>query len=481
MQMSAAGVLAVLLCALLMLVAPSSLAAEAADRLGLPDFTRLVASRGAAVVNISATQAPAQPQKQPFRLPELDESDPMFEFFRKFIPRMPEYPGAEPDDKSLGSGFIISADGYILTNAHVVEAAESIVVRLADKREFDATVIGADARSDVALIRIEAKELPHVVLGDPEALAVGEWVLAIGSPFGFEQSVTAGIVSAKGRSLPDENFVPFIQTDVAINPGNSGGPLFNLRGEVVGINSQIYSRTGGFMGLSFAIPIDVAMDVQQQLREKGRVERGRIGVSIQEITRDLADSFGLPRPAGALVSSVEVGGPAALGGILQGDVIVRFNGRSVESSADLPRIVAAARPGSKVEVDIYRDGAPRSLSLTLGEWRDPEEEVETAAVGAAGGATNRLGLELAAPSAQQRRERAIAHGLLVQRAEGPAARAEIVPGDLILAIVAEGRQLKLDRIDDFERAVAALKPGQQVTLLVGRGEAASYVSLRADK
>jgi serine protease Do len=481
MRMSAAGALAVLLCALLMLVAPSSLAAEAADRLGLPDFTRLVASRGAAVVNISATQAPAQPQKQPFRLPELDESDPMFEFFRKFIPRMPEYPGAEPDDKSLGSGFIISADGYILTNAHVVEAAESIVVRLADKREFDATVIGADARSDVALIRIEAKELPHVVLGDPEALAVGEWVLAIGSPFGFEQSVTAGIVSAKGRSLPDENFVPFIQTDVAINPGNSGGPLFNLRGEVVGINSQIYSRTGGFMGLSFAIPIDVAMDVQQQLREKGRVERGRIGVSIQEITRDLADSFGLPRPAGALVSSVEAGGPAALGGILQGDVIVRFNGRSVESSADLPRIVAAARPGSKVEVDIFRDGAPRSLSLTLGEWRDPEEEVETAAVGAAGGATNRLGLELAAPSAQQRRERAIAHGLLVQRAEGPAARAEIVPGDLILAIVAEGRQLKLDRIDDFERAVAALKPGQQVTLLVGRGEAASYVSLRADK
>ncbi len=219
MRMSAAGALAVLLCGLLMLVAPSSLAAEAADRLGLPDFTRLVASRGAAVVNISATQAPAQPQKQPFRLPELDESDPMFEFFRKFIPRMPEYPGAEPDDKSLGSGFIISADGYILTNAHVVEAAESIVVRLADKREFDATVIGADARSDVALIRIEAKELPHVVLGDPEALAVGEWVLAIGSPFGFEQSVTAGIVSAKGRSLPDENFVPFIQTDVAINPG----------------------------------------------------------------------------------------------------------------------------------------------------------------------------------------------------------------------------------------------------------------------
>ncbi|MBV2265297.1 MAG: Do family serine endopeptidase, partial [Thauera sp.] len=401
--------------------------------------------------------------------------------FRKFIPRMPEYPGAEPDDKSLGSGFIISADGYILTNAHVVEAAESIVVRLADKREFDAMVIGADARSDVALIRIEAKELPHVVLGDPEALAVGEWVLAIGSPFGFEQSVTAGIVSAKGRSLPDENFVPFIQTDVAINPGNSGGPLFNLRGEVVGINSQIYSRTGGFMGLSFAIPIDVAMDVQQQLREKGRVERGRIGVSIQEITRDLADSFGLPRPAGALVSSVEAGGPAALGGIVQGDVIVRFNQRNVENSADLPRIVAAARPGSKVEVDIYRDGAPRSLSVTLGEWRDPEEEAEPAVVGLAAGATNRLGLELVAPTAQQRRERGLAHGLLVQRAEKSAARAQIVPGDLVLAIVVEGRQVRLDRVEDFERVVAALKPGQQATLLVGRGETASYVSLRADK
>ena len=472
------GAFVLLVCLLLMLVAPPS---RATDAVTLPDFTRLVATQGAAVVNISATQAPERPQKQPFRLPELDESDPMFEFFRKFIPRMPEYPGAEPDDKSLGSGFIISPDGYILTNAHVVEAAESIVVRLADKREFDATVIGADARSDVALIRIDATALPHVVLGDPEALAVGEWVLAIGSPFGFEQSVTAGIVSAKGRSLPDENFVPFIQTDVAINPGNSGGPLFNLRGEVVGINSQIYSRTGGFMGLSFAIPIDVAMDVQQQLREKGRVERGRIGVSIQEITRDLADSFRLPRPAGALVSSVGAGGPAAVGGIVQGDVIVRFNDRAVENSADLPRIVAAARPGSRVEVEIYRDGTPRSLSVTLGEWRDPEEEIEPAALGSAAGVTNRLGLELAAPTAQQRRERSIAHGLLVQRAEGPAARAEIVAGDLVLAIVAEGRQVKLDRVEDFERAVAALKPGQQVTVLVGRGEASSYVSLRAEK
>ena len=317
----------------------------------LPDFTELVEQQGRAVVNISTTQARRAPSKLPFQIPELDESDPMFDFFRKYIPRVPEYPGPDPDNQSLGSGFIISADGYILTNAHVVEEAEEIKVRLADKREFDAVVIGADARSDVALIRIEAADLPHVVLGDPEALKVGEWVLAIGSPFGFEQSVTAGIVSAKGRSLPDENFVPFIQTDVAINPGNSGGPLFNLRGEVIGINSQIYSRTGGFMGLSFAIPIDVAMDVQQQLRTNGRVERGRIGVSIQEVTRDLADSFGLPRAAGALVSAVEPEGPAAQAGIQQGDVIVRFNERGVENSADLPRIVAAARPGAQAGVE----------------------------------------------------------------------------------------------------------------------------------
>ncbi len=292
----------------------------------LPDFTALVEKQGAAVVNISAIQVRGERPQSSIPFPELDESDPMFDFFRKFIPRIPEYPGPDPDNQSLGSGFIISPDGYILTNAHVVEEAEEIKVRLADKREYTARVIGADVRSDVALIKIEASDLPHVVLGDPERLKVGEWVVAIGSPFGFDQSVTAGIVSAKGRSLPDENFVPFIQTDVAINPGNSGGPLFNLRGEVVGINSQIYSRTGGFMGLSFAIPIDVVMDVQNQLRTKGRVQRGRIGVAIQEVTRDLADGFGLPDASGALVSSVEPGGPAARAGLLQGDVIVRLTG-----------------------------------------------------------------------------------------------------------------------------------------------------------
>jgi len=465
---------------LLALLTVALLAVEArAAGVTLPDFTELVARQGAAVVNISTTQARQQPARLPFQIPELDESDPMFDFFRKFIPRIPEYPGPDPDNQSLGSGFIISPDGYILTNAHVVESAEEIKVRLADKREFDAVVIGADARSDVALIRIEAKDLPHVVLGDPEALKVGEWVLAIGSPFGFEQSVTAGIVSAKGRSLPDENFVPFIQTDVAINPGNSGGPLFNLRGEVIGINSQIYSRTGGFMGLSFAIPIDVAMDVQQQLRTKGRVERGRIGVSIQEVTRDLADSFGLPRAAGALVSAVEPESPAAKAGIEQGDVIVRFNGRGVENSADLPRIVAAAQPGGRVAVEIFRGGQSRSLTVDVGEWQDPEAEPEGSPAASSSAAPNRLGLELAVPTPAQRRERAIERGLIVQRAQGTAARAEIVPGDLVLAVVVGGRQVALDKLEDFDRIAAELKPGQQVTLLVRRGEATSYVSLRA--
>ncbi len=445
----------------------------------LPDFSVLVERQGAAVVNISTTQARADKPQVPF--PGIDESDPMFDFFRKFIPKHPDFPGADPDNQSLGSGFIISDDGYILTNAHVVEEAEEIVVRLADKREFSATVIGADVRSDVALIKIEASALPRVVLGDPAALKVGEWVVAIGSPFGFDQSVTAGIVSAKGRSLPDENFVPFIQTDVAINPGNSGGPLFNLKGEVVGINSQIYSRTGGFMGLSFAIPIDVAMDVQQQLRSKGRVQRGRIGVAIQEVTRDLADSFGLPRPAGALVSSVEPGSPAAKAGLQQGDVIVRFGGKAVESSSDLPRIVAAAQPGAEVAMEVYRGGAPQQLTVIVGEWQDPAAARAKGKAPKSLAAPNRLGLVLAVPTPAQRRESGVDQGLVVERVQGAAARAEIQPGDVVLAIVLGGRQLGLKSVDEFNRIVAELKPGQQVTLLVRRGETASYVSVRAGK
>src|SRR5512134_248906 len=333
----------------------------------LPDFTKLVEEQGASVVNISTTQA-ARRANVP-QIPNMEDEE-VLEFFRRFIPRQQPGPGARPESRSLGSGFVITADGYILTNAHVIDAADEINVKLTDKREYKAKVIGADKRTDVALIKIEASGLPVVRMGDPAKLKVGEWVLAIGSPFGFENTVTAGIVSAKGRSLPQENFVPFIQTDVAVNPGNSGGPLFNLRGEVVGINSQIYSRTGGFMGLSFAIPADVALDIQKQLREKGRVARGRIGVVIQEVTRDLATSFGLDRPRGALVNSVEKGSPAERGGIEATDIITRFDGRPVESSSDLPRIVGATRPGASVQVEVWRKAAPRTLSLTVGELRE---------------------------------------------------------------------------------------------------------------
>lgn len=434
----------------------------------LPDFTTLVEEHGPAVVNISARQSA---RAHPFPFPGLDENDPMFEFFRRFIPQMPDVPGAERESRSLGSGFIISEDGYILTNAHVVEDAKEILVRLVDRREFHATVIGTDARTDVAVIKIEASGLPVVVLGDPDQLKVGEWVLAIGSPFGFDHTVTAGIVSAKGRNLPDENFVPFIQTDVAINPGNSGGPLFNLRGEVVGINSQIYSQTGGFMGLSFAIPIDVALEVQRQLRETGRVQRGRIGVGIQELTRALAETFGLERPEGALVSSVDPEGPAARAGVAVGDVIVAFDGKAVTSSRELPRIVAQSRPGSKATITVVRDGRRVDLQVVLGEWRDEAEpEVDEAPVQKVD--PNRLGLIVSKPADAQ------TEGLVVERAEGAAARAGIQVGDLILAVVTDGRQTRPGTVEAFEKLVAGMKDGQAVTLLIGRGPNTLFLSLR---
>ena len=462
-------VLALVHTALLLAVVQAAAAAE------LPDFTALVAGQGAAVVNISTTQ---QVRERGSGFPGLGEGERMFDFFRRFVPphpRLPE-PESEPDDESLGSGFIISADGYILTNAHVIDGADEILVRLADKRELPARVVGADARSDVALIKIEARGLPQVVLGDPGALKVGEWVVAIGSPFGFDHSVTAGIVSAKGRSLPDENFVPFIQTDVAINPGNSGGPLFNLRGEVVGINSQIYSRTGGFMGVSFAIPIDVAMDVQAQLRDEGRVRRGRIGVAIQEVSRELAEGFGLARAEGALVSTVEPDGPAARAGVEQGDVIVRFAGRAVANSTDLPRIVAASRPGERVELAVIRGGAERHLAVVVGEWAEEAQPVRTSArkEERLGG----VGLVLAEPTAAQRRERRLEYGLVVERAQGVAALAGIRAGDVVLATVRGGKHEPLHKLADFERAQAELKDGRSITVLVLRGEIESYLSLK---
>jgi serine protease Do len=440
----------------------------------LPDFSRLVEEQGAAVVNISTTQAPRRASLP--QVPNIEDEE-MLEFFRRFIPRQPG-PGPGPESRSLGSGFIISADGYILTNAHVIDAADEIDVRLTDKREFKAKVVGADKRTDVALIKIEAGNLPMVRMGDPARLKVGEWVVAIGSPFGFENTVTAGIVSAKGRSLPQENFVPFIQTDVAINPGNSGGPLFNMKGEVVGVNSQIYSRTGGFMGLSFAIPINVALDVQRQLREKGRVSRGRIGVVIQEVTKDLAASFGLKKPSGALVNSVETGSPADKAGIEATDIITRFDGKEVDSSRDLPRIVGATRPGSRVLLEVWRKGASRMLTITVGELteervaaRDTPPAPQTAPL-----AANRLGVVVSELNAQQKRDLKLASGLVVTEVRA-GARAELRRGDVLLKLVHNGQQTDLKTTEQLNRLLAGLEKHAVITFLVRRGESTAFVSV----
>ncbi|OGB91047.1 MAG: protease Do, partial [Burkholderiales bacterium RIFCSPLOWO2_12_FULL_67_210] len=395
----------------------------------LPDFTELVEKQGPAVVNISTTQI----IRNAHGLPNLPEGDPFYEFFRRFAPQIPR----EQESQSLGSGFIISADGYIMTNAHVVDSAEKITVRLTDKREFRAKVIGADRRTDVALLKIEATGLPKITVGDPNKLKVGEWVVAIGSPFGFDSSVTAGIVSAKGRSLPQDNFVPFIQTDVAINPGNSGGPLFNMNGEVVGINSQIYTRSGGSMGLSFAIPIDVATQVTEQLRTSGKVTRGRIGVTIQELTRELAESFGLSKPVGALISSVEKNGPADKAGIEASDVILKFDGKPVNSSSDLPRMVAATKPGSKVAVDLWRKGGSRQVTVEIAEMPEDGKLARAAKKLADDVAEmiSRLGIAVSELSKEQLHELQISGGLLVEEVKGSAARAAgLQHGDVLLAI-----------------------------------------------
>jgi serine protease Do len=448
----------------------------------LPDFTKLVEEQGAAVVNISTTQA-ARRANVP-QIPNIEDEE-VLEFFRRFIPRQQPGPGTRPESRSLGSGFVITADGYILTNAHVIDAADEINVKLTDKREYKAKVIGADKRTDVALIKIEASGLPVVRMGDPAKLKVGEWVVAIGAPFGFENTVTAGIVSAKGRSLPQENFVPFIQTDVAINPGNSGGPLFNMKGEVVGVNSQIYSRTGGFMGLSFAIPIDVALDIQKQLREKGRVSRGRIGVVIQEVTKDLAVSFGLDRPRGALVNSVEKGSPADKAGIEATDIITRFDGKAVESSSDLPRIVGATRPGTSAPIEVWRKGGMRSLAVTVGEL----QEDRVAALGdkprerkPAEQAANRLGLVVSELSAEQKKELRLAHGLVVTDVRADA-RAEVRRGDVILKMVHNGQHTDLKSTDQFNKLLAGLDKNAVITLQVRRGENTAFVTVSglADK
>jgi serine protease Do len=435
----------------------------------LPDFTELAEKQGPAVVNVSTTQTVQTQQGIP-QLP-FSEDDPFYEFFKRFAPPVPR----EFESKSLGSGFIISSDGYLLTNAHVVADADEVTVKLTDKREFKAKVIGSDRRTDVALLKIDATGLPKVTLGDPVKLKVGEWVVAIGSPFGFENSVTAGIVSAKGRSLPQENFVPFIQTDVAINPGNSGGPLFNLKGEVVGINSQIYSRTGGFMGLSFAIPIDVAMDVTEQLRTTGKVSRGRIGVVIQEVTKELADSFGLSKPVGALINSVEKGSPADKAGLEPSDVILKFDDKTVNSSADLPRIVGSTKPGSKVTVQIWRKGTSKDIPLTIGEI-PVDEKVAQRSGKRSKTPDNRLGITLSDLTADQRSELGIRGGILVEDVQGIAARAGIRRGDIILAV----NNQDVKSVDQFSQLIGKYDKGRNIALLVRRGDNALYIPLRID-
>jgi serine protease Do len=444
----------------------------------LPDFTELVEKQGAAVVNISTTQS-ASRNALSRQLPQLDENDPFYEFFRRFMPNNPN-PGQQGprgyQAQSLGSGFIISADGYILTNAHVVEGADEVSVKLTDKREFKAKVIGTDRRTDVALIKIDAGGLPTVRFGDANRLKVGEWVVAIGSPFGFENTVTAGIVSAKGRSLPQENFVPFIQTDVAVNPGNSGGPLFNLRGEVVGINSQIYSRTGGFMGLSFAIPIDVANDIAQQLRTTGKVTRGRIGVVIQPVTKELADGFGLSKPQGALVNSVEKGGPAEKAGIEAGDVILRFDGKPVNSSEDLPRIVGGSKPGSSIAVQVWRNKAARDLQVVVAELSDDRATRQARGGKPQPQAGNRFGMALAELGDAQRKELKIDGGVLVEGVQGAAAQAGLRRGDVILAI----NNQDVKSVEQFLQLMSGFDKGRIVALLVRRGGNSLYIPFRID-
>jgi serine protease Do len=445
------------------LLMPFALLAQGRD---LPDFADLAEKQGPAVVNISTTSTVRGNQQ----LPPGAEDDPFFDFFRRFGPPQPR----EYEARSLGSGFLISDDGYLLTNSHVVEAADDITVKLTDKREFKAKVIGSDKRTDVAVLKIEASGLQHVQIGDPVRLRVGEWVVAIGAPFGFENSVTAGIVSAKGRSLPQETFVPFIQTDVAINPGNSGGPLFNLKGEVVGINSMIFSRTGGFMGVSFAIPIDVAMDIANQLRTTGRISRGRIGVVIQEVTKELAESFGLPKAAGALVNSVEKGGPADKAGIQASDVILKFDNKEVASSNELPRVVASTRPGAKVPVQVWRKGERKDLVLTVGETPDERGSKRSQSKKTPSEAAAKAGLSLSELSAEQKRELNIAGGVLVENAEGAAARAGVRRGDVILAL----NNQEVKSVEELNRLLASSDKTRTVALLIKRGEASIYVPLR---
>ncbi|MGZ0018514.1 DegQ family serine endoprotease [Nitrosomonas sp. wSCUT-2] len=442
---------------------------------GLPDFTELVEKHGAAVVNISTIQNASTLNNQTTpEFPDIPENSPFYDFFRRHMQPFSGPRKSEP--KSLGSGFIISSDGYILTNAHVIETADEITVKLNNKREYAAEIIGTDRKTDIALIKINAADLPEVTQGNPENLKVGEWVIAIGSPFGFEHSVTAGIVSAKGRSLAQENYVPFIQTDVAINPGNSGGPLFNMKGEVVGINSQIYSRTGGFMGLSFAIPINVATEIADQLKVSGKVSRGRIGVMIQEVTKELAESFGLSESKGALVVTVEKGSPADRAGIKARDIILLFDEKQVATSSDLPRIVGDTKPGSKVFLQVWRDSSLKKIKIEVGDT--PSDKVAVKAKQKTDTKTerpNRLGLILSEITVTQKKQLEIANGLLVEdMQQGVASRSGIRIGDIIMGL--NSKDVKTT--EQFNELLSQVKSGKNIALLVKRGEMTTFITMK---
>lgn len=445
----------------------------------LPDFTPLVEKNSAAVVNISSTaKKKATGRGAPgYNMPDIPEDSPFYDFFRKFFGEIPEG-GLDPFEQraSLGSGFILSEDGYVITNNHVVKDAEEIVVSLQDRREFIAELVGTDARSDIAVLKIDGENLPSVKLGDSNKLKVGEWVLAIGSPFGFNHSVTAGIVSAIGRSLPNENYVPFIQTDVAINPGNSGGPLFNLDGEVVGVNSQIYSRTGGFMGLSFAVPINVVTNVYDQLRDKGHVSRGWLGVLIQDVTRELAESFGMKRPHGALIAKVLPGGPAEKAGFEVGDVVVKFDGNEISFSSDLPPMVGSSRIGTKIPVEIIRRGKTQTLSVIVAELpTDDEIQIASGGIGSAI-ESNALNITVKDLDEQQKKELSIEdHGVLVESvAEGPAQKAGVRRGDVILLI----NNIKIRDTGHFNQMIEELPKDKSIPILIQRRGGPIFIALK---
>jgi len=451
-------------------------------RPALPDFTKLVEENGAAVVNISTTQTITRPKHpgMPHGMPEGIPEGPFGDLFRHFFGEGQGGQGGGEEEhfdaKSLGSGFIISSDGYVMTNFHVINDATEIIVRLSDRRELQAKVIGSDERSDIALLKVDAEDLPVVKIGDSDDLQVGEWVLAIGTPFGFDHSATQGIVSAKGRALPSENYVPFIQTDVAINPGNSGGPLFDLDGKVVGINSQIYSRTGGFMGLSFAIPINMAINVVEQLKESGHVARGWLGVLIQDVNRDLAESFGMDKPRGALVAKVVPDSPAEKAGLKVGDIITRFNGKPVVLSSNLPPLVGVTPVGKKVPVEILRNGGVKSLYVTLGEL--PEDEVALAGEAPRPAKASRINATVSDLTPEQRKRLGISEkGVLVtQVMAGAARKAGLRRGDVILML----NNVEVKSSQQFRDLVDELPAGKSVPVLVQRRGGPVFLALKID-